>query len=203
MGNRGALDRLAPEEAKRRQSNGGKKSGETRRRKREFRKMAEAILNLRPKEKKKLLREWDELGYDVEAEGLPTVGERIAMRLAVRALENDDDQALRLLMSYSHNPTMQEQIDRDRVKAGIGARQSVDVTVSREDAAVMDEVRRLMEGTPDEDGAADGIPISDGAPGGVRPDAGLHEADGAAQPLDQGHAAGDGRPDASGAPRQL
>lgn len=172
---------LAPEEAKALRSKGGKKSGETRRRKKAFREYASMILSLRPKAKKKLFRTWENMGYDAEAEGLPSVAERIAMRLAERAME-DDDNALRLLMSYSHNPTMAEQIDLKRVEAMARNGAKLDVSVSREDSAVMDEVRRMMEGAEaaaDERGAGDGIPVPDGAPGEVRADAGLHPADGA------------------------
>lgn len=140
-----SLDQRPPDEARAIRSSGGRASAASRRRKRAFREYASLILNLRPRAQAKLRREWEALGYDVEAEGLPTVAERLAMQLARRA-EDGDDAALRLLMSYSHNPTMTEKIEADRAKAlaeGKGAK--VELNVRPEQAGVMDEIRAMME----------------------------------------------------------
>ncbi len=154
-----SLKDRAPEDARRIQSAGGKKSAEARRRKKAFKDQAQMILSLRPRAQKKLERQWRELGYDVEADGLPTVAERLAMSLAMRA-EDGDDQALRMLMSYSHNPTMAEKLEGDKIKAMDKGR-TLDVNVNREDAGIMDDIRAMMDGTTSSV-AADAAPPSPG-----------------------------------------
>lgn len=152
-----SLKERDPEEARRIQSAGGKKSAEVRRRKKAFKEQAQLILSLRPRAQKKLERQWMELGYDVAADGLPTVAERLAMSLAKRA-EDGDDNALRLLMSYSHNPTMAEKLEGDKIRAMDKGRTQVDVNVNREDAGIMNSIRAMMEQTASSD-ADDGAPI--------------------------------------------
>lgn len=136
---------LAPEERRKLAQKGGKASGAARRRNKYFREYGQMVLNLRPKATKKLMREWEDLGYDCEAEGLPTVAERLAMSLAKRA-EGHDDNALRLLMSYTHNPTMSEKLRADEIKAMADGTRQVEVNVNREDETVMEGIRALIKG---------------------------------------------------------
>lgn len=140
------LTERTPEEARAIRSAGGRSSAEARRRKRDFRERAKMVLELRPKARRKLMKEWEELGYDVEQDGMPTVAERIAMSLAQRA-EDGDDNALRLLMSYSHNPTMAEKLEGDKIRAMAEGKSRVDVSVTREESGIMDEIRGMMQGT--------------------------------------------------------
>lgn len=182
-GNLKPMNERTPEEVRRISAEAGRKSGAARRRNREFKKCCEYVMGLKPRAAKKQLREWERNGFDFSEGDPPTLGERIALSLALRA-EGGDDNALRLFMSYGHNPTMAEAIEREKIEAISKAKAPVNVNVNGGGGEVVDSIRAWMEREACDERPGDGAGVSDATPGEIREPAGVREADGASQPLD-------------------
>ena len=138
-------DQRTPEALKAMGAKGGRKSGETRRRKKSIREQASMILSLEPKGFRKEARNLQSMGYDAEAEGAPTVGTLILSKAAWEAIKNADWEGGRLVLEYAQTPDMRAKIAREKIKAGKDARK-VALSVDAEELSnVMAEVSARME----------------------------------------------------------
>lgn len=124
---------------------GGRKSGEKRRLKRTMQQAAAALLNATPKKRAKAIRELEELGWDINAEGDPTVMMLMLNRAVQEALDGDWD-AFKIVLDVAQVPGIKAKIEREKIKAQREARARVDLTVnSAEGQKVMDEIAARMD----------------------------------------------------------
>lgn len=144
-----------PEEARAIRSKGGKKSGETRRRKRDTKALYRAILSMRIQTTADMKKALKKVGYDARIQGEPSVEEVIGMVIASQAMQGDIASA-RYLNDYAQNPDMRSAIEKERIKAMTKKGAKVDLTVTNaEDASIIDEIRaRMSQDAPDGAGAA-------------------------------------------------
>ena len=133
----------APDEARAIRSNGGKKSGETRRKKRDTKALYRKILSMAVKTNTDMRATLRKIGYEVKEQGDPTVEEVIGMVIAAQAMQGDIASA-RYINDYAQNPDMRTQLERERIKAIAQKGAKLDVTLNAEDSGVMGEIRRRM-----------------------------------------------------------
>ena len=173
-GNLKPMSERTPEEVKRISAEAGRKSGEARRRKRDFQKCCEYVMSLKPRTAKKQLREWERNGFEFAEGDPPSLGERMALNLALRAIDGDDN-ALRLFMSYGHNPTMAEALEREKIEALSKAKAPVNVNVNGASGEIVDSIQAWMDGEEARHARepGDGAGAADAAPGEIREPAGV------------------------------
>lgn len=105
-----------PEQLKQMGAKGGKASGVAKRKKRATRELVRAILTLTPKASRKTQAALVKIGYDIEAEGAPTVEQLIQMSIASRAMAGDLASA-RFLYDYAQVPDLRATLERERIRA--------------------------------------------------------------------------------------
>lgn len=136
----------APGELKAMGAKGGAASGAARRRKRDTKVLIREVLSLTPKTSRKTMESLKKLGYDVAAQGGPTVEMLMHMTIAGNAMAGDLASA-KFLMDYGMIPDLKAQIERERIAAIREGRAKVDLTLTDDKAeALKAEVRaRLMD----------------------------------------------------------
>lgn len=105
-----------PEQLRAMGAKGGVASGAAKRKKRATRELVRAVLALTPKTSRKTQSALVKIGYDVEADGAPTVEALIQMTIASQAMAGDLDSA-RFLYDYAQIPDLKAQLERERIKA--------------------------------------------------------------------------------------
>ena len=149
-----------PEELREMAKKGGVKSGETRRRKKAVKDLMREMLDMKVRTTKGMKKALNKIGYDVDAEGDPSIEFVMQIAIANQAMAGDIASA-RFLYDYALVPDMKAQLERERIKA---ARQSkkVDLNVSTaEDVNIMTEIRARMAGEAMD--AMNGVPTGGGA----------------------------------------
>lgn len=138
-----------PDELKKMGAKGGKKSGETRKKRKAAKDLARMVLGMSVTTTAKAKRALQKLGYDVEKDGAPSVELLMQIAIANQAMAGDLASA-RFLYDYAQVPDLRAQLERERVKAQVEARAKVDLSINpAEGDAVLEEVRRRMR---DEEG---------------------------------------------------
>ena len=123
---------------------GGKASGESRRRRRATKELVRYVLSMDVVTTRKAKNALKKLGYDVDREGAPPVELLMQIAIANNAMAGDLASA-RFLYDYAQVPDIKTQLERERIRASVEARQKVDLTVTPgESEAVLEEVRRRM-----------------------------------------------------------
>ena len=147
MPNRENLKSIADrpkEEARAIQSKGGKKSAESRRKKRDTKALYRAILSMPIKTTADMKKALKKVGYDAKEQGDPSVEEVIGMVIASQAMQGDIASA-RYLNDYAQNPDMRTVVEKERIRAMTKRGAKVDLTVNTaEDVSIMDEIRARM-----------------------------------------------------------
>ena len=112
----------APEELRAMGAKGGKASGASRKRRKATREMVRMVLNMNVTTTGKTRRALKKLGYDVDAEGAPSV--ELLMQIAIANLAMSGDLAsAKFLYDYAHVPDIRAQLERERLKAQAEARE--------------------------------------------------------------------------------
>ena len=128
---------------------GGQKSGEARRRKKATREIVRMVLAMDVATSRKTRNALKKLGYDVDAEGAPSVELLMQIAIANQAMAGDLASA-RFLYDYAHVPDIKAQLERERIKAQVEARTKVDLTFNPEEGdAVLREIRERMSAEGD------------------------------------------------------
>ena len=98
----------------------------------------------------------------------------VALNLALRAIGGDSN-ALRDFMSYSHNPTMGEALEREKIAALSKAKAPVNVNVNGASGEIVDSIQAWMDGEEARHARepGDGAGAADAAPGEIRESAGV------------------------------
>ena len=139
------LDKRDAEDRRRIASEGGKKSGEARRRRKATKDLIRDVLSLSVETPAKLKGKLKKLGYDVDAEGAPTVEMLMHINIANNAMKGDLISA-RFLMDYAQIPDIKTVLERERIKAQAEGRAKVDVNLNTpEEARIMDEITRRLD----------------------------------------------------------
>ena len=139
---------LSSEEAKRRGSNGGKKSGEVRRKNRKARDAARFVLNLAAKEQ--LKKNLEELGYTKEDS--KTNNDALHARLFTMAMSGNID-AYKLLMQYAGYDPKENRDERESKNADRRREAELDAKLAALGQAP--ESATMSVGIGNEDGAND------------------------------------------------
>ena len=138
------LDKRDAEDRRRIASEGGKKSGEARRRRKATKDLISYVLNLNVETTKQLKGKLKKMGYDVDVEGAPTIETLMHINIAKNAIKGDLISA-RFLMDYAQIPDIKTVLERERIKAAKEGRAKVDLNVNTaEEAGIMDEIERRM-----------------------------------------------------------
>lgn len=131
-----------PEELRAMGAKGGKASGEARKRKKQTRALITQLLGMRIKTDVDMKKALKKIGYNEKAEGAPTIELVMNMAIASQAMGGDIASA-RYLYDYAQVPDMKTKVELEKIKAQAkGAK--LDLTVSREDAAIQDEVEAIL-----------------------------------------------------------
>lgn len=123
---------------------GGKASGEARKKRKAAKDLAKMVLGLNVTTTAKTKKALKKLGYDVDAEGAPSVELLMQIAIANQAMAGDLASA-KFLYDYAQVPDIHTAIERERIKANADARQKVDVNVNTADADCLAEIRQRME----------------------------------------------------------
>lgn len=138
------MNKRDAEDRRRIASEGGKKSGEARRAKKATKDLIRSVLSLNVETTAKLKGKLKKLGYDVDAEGAPTVEMLMHINIANNAMKGDLISA-RFLMDYAQIPDIKTALERERIKAIREGRAKVDVNLNTaEEAGIMEEINRRM-----------------------------------------------------------
>ena len=139
------LDKRDAEDRRRIASEGGKRSGEARRRRKATKDLIRDVLNLNVVTTKQLKGKLKRMGYDVDVEGAPTIETLMHINIAKNAIKGDLISA-RFLMDYAQIPDIKTVLERERIKAQAEGRAKVDLNVNTaEEAGIMDEIKRRLE----------------------------------------------------------
>ena len=140
--------RRTPEQLREMGSKGGKKSAEARARARTTKAIIKEVLALTPTLKKTSRDALKKAGYDIEAQGLPTVETIIHIAIANQAMQGDLASA-RMLFDYAQVPDLKATLEKERIKAIKDGRAKLDVSLNTtEEASIMDEIERRLNQTP-------------------------------------------------------
>ena len=138
------LNERTPEEQRAIAKKGGQKSGEARRKKKATKDLVKMVLSMDVVTNRKTRNALKKLGYDVDAEGAPSVELLMQISIANQAMAGDLASA-RFLYDYAQIPDIKAQMERERIKAQVEARQKVDLTFNpTEGEAVLQEIRERM-----------------------------------------------------------
>ena len=138
------LDRRDAEDRRRIASEGGKKSGEARRKRKATKDLIRAVLSMNVDTTRKAKNALKKLGYDVDKEGAPSVELLMQINIANRAMAGDIACA-KFLYDYAQIPDIKAQLERERMQAIKEGRARVDLTVnSQEEAEILREIERRM-----------------------------------------------------------
>lgn len=132
-----------PEQLKAMGAKGGRASGETRKRRKAAKDLAKLVLGLNVTTTAKTKKALKRVGYDVDAEGAPSVELLMQIAIANQAMAGDLASA-KFLYDYAQVPDIHAAIERERIKATADARQKVDVNVNTADAGCLAEIRQRM-----------------------------------------------------------
>ena len=149
---------------------GGIKSGETRRRKKAVKEKIQTLLDMRVKAPRDVKATLKRIGYDIEAEGDPTIELMIQLAIANQAMTGDI-QSARFLYDDAQVPDMRAQLERERIKAGQTIGGKMELAVSAAEAGdIMAEVQKALADGAESAGAdveaAAGGGLEDGEPDG-------------------------------------
>ena len=143
-----------PEQLKAMGAKGGKASAEARKKRRATKELARAVLAMTPKASRKAQRALAAMGYDVEADGAPTV-ELLGLCAVAQMYMAGDLAAARFLYDYAQVGDIKTALERERIRAAERAKQPA--------ATRDDPLEELLERIDDEaladaeaDDAADG-----------------------------------------------
>jgi len=140
------LNERTPEEQRAIAKKGGQRSGEARRKKRATKDLVKMVLSMDVVTTRKTRNALKKLGYDVDAEGAPSVELLMQIAIANQAMAGDLASA-RFLYDYAQVPDIKTALERERIKAQVEARQKVDLTFNpAEGDAVLQEIRERMQG---------------------------------------------------------
>ena len=141
------LNERTPEEQRAIAKKGGQKSGEARRKKKATKDLVKMVLSMDVVTNRKTRNALKKLGYDVDAEGAPSVELLMQISIANQAMAGDLASA-RFLYDYAQIPDIKTVLERERIKAVKDGRAKVDVNLNTaEEAGIMEEITRRMEAT--------------------------------------------------------
>ena len=133
-----------PEQLKAMGAKGGRASAESRKRRKATKDLVKMVLAMDVATTRKTKNALKKLGYDVEAEGAPSVELLMQIAIANQAMAGDL-QSARFLYDYAMIPDIHTAIERERMKAQAEARAKVDLTLNpAEGEAVLEEIRERM-----------------------------------------------------------
>lgn len=135
-----------PEQLKAMGAKGGRASGETRKKRKAAKDLAKMVLGLNVTTTAKTKKALKRLGYDVDAEGAPSVELMMQIAIANQAISGDLASA-KFLYDYAQVPDIHVALERERMKAQADARSKVDLTVTGE-ADCLTEIRQRMLADP-------------------------------------------------------
>jgi len=147
------MNRRTPEEKQDIARKGGKKSGESRRRKKKTQELVKAVLAMEVVTSRKTKNALKKLGYDVDAEGAPSVELLMQIAIANQAMAGDLASA-RFLYDYAQIEDIKTAVERERIKAMRDARAKLDLTVNpSESESILREIREQMGAVAAKNGA--------------------------------------------------
>lgn len=147
------MNRRTPEEKQEIARKGGRKSGEARRKKRDTKALVKTVLSMEVVTSRKTKNALKKLGYDVDAEGAPSVELLMQIAIANQAMAGDLASA-RFLYDYAHVEDIKTAVERERIKAMRDARAKLDLTVNpSESESILREIREQMSAAAMDPGA--------------------------------------------------
>lgn len=136
--------RRTPEQLKAMGAKGGRASAESRKRRKATKDLIRMVLSMDVATTRKTKNALKKLGYDVDAEGAPSVELLMQIAIANQAMAGDLASA-KFLYDYAMVPDIRMAIERERIKTQADARAKVDLSINpAESDAVLQEIRERM-----------------------------------------------------------